>query len=83
MQCRTLCTDSNGQVKLHSALDETCVTVPVIGGPIVAVLWDAQDRNVFLLADRATLHVFVVEPTTIAGPGKYLMRFTGLDFAPE
>ncbi|BDA43684.1 probable WD repeat-containing protein 19 [Coccomyxa sp. Obi] len=43
--------------------------IQLTGGPMVAVLWDAVDRNVFLLSDRASLHVYVVEPTTITGPG--------------
>lgn len=76
MHCRTICTDRNGQAKLHSALDETCTPIALTGGPIVAVLWDASDRNVFLLSDRASLHVFVVEPTIITGPGNDSMHPT-------
>ncbi|EIE19510.1 hypothetical protein COCSUDRAFT_83561 [Coccomyxa subellipsoidea C-169] len=66
---RTLCSTNDGHMIVHSALDNSCVAVPAFQGPLVAALWDALDRNVFLLSSGKMLHVFVLELTAINGPG--------------
>lgn len=69
---RTICSMGNGQVILHSALDDSCMPVPVFEGPLLAALWDAVDRNVFLLSNGRLLHAYALELTTIKGPGEAL-----------
>lgn len=66
---RTLCTGSDGEVSLHSALDYSCMTVPEMYRPAVTALWDALDRDVFLLSDGASLHIYALEVVNIKGPG--------------
>ncbi len=71
MKCRTICSTNDGHTIVHSALNNSCMAMPAFQGPLVAALWDALDRNIFLLSSGKILHVFVLELTAINGPGEF------------
>jgi len=80
MGTRCVCIDNTGNGTLYNPIDNTSIMVPNFQATTRLVLWDQDDKNVFLTVDKEKMLAYLYTPLTLEGPQvKHLTEYLKLD----
>jgi hypothetical protein len=65
---RCICIDQTGNGVLYNPVDNSAMMIPNFQAETVHLLWDLEDKNVFVTIDREKMLAYLYTPLTLEGP---------------
>jgi len=65
---RIVCIDSTGNGFFYNPVNDTSIMIPNFSADTINVLWDLEDRNLFITVDKDKMNTYLFVPLLLEGP---------------
>lgn len=64
---RIICVDSTGQGTFYNPVTDSEIMIPNFSPETKSVLWDLEDRNLFITVDNEAINTYLFVPISLEG----------------